>query len=103
GAKMNDQRAQVLQQIRAALQAAHLPDARASVPPRAMVEQGDRAEMLTRFQRELEPLGGSSYLTQNANETITLILNLLREAGGQEILAWDEADLPVSGLGQALR
>jgi L-lactate dehydrogenase complex protein LldG len=99
---MNDQRAQVLQQIRASLQSAHLPNARASIPPRAAVGQGDRAEMAARFQRELEPLGGTSYVTQNANETITLILNLLRDAGGQEILAWDDADLPVRGLGQAL-
>lgn len=99
---MNDDREQVLNQIRLSLRSAHLPSARASVPPRAAAGQGDRAEMVASFQRELEPLGGKSYVTTNDAETIEVVLNLLRE-GGQEILTWDDADLPVSGLGQALR
>lgn len=99
---MNDDREQVLNQIRLSLRTAHLPSARATVPSREIAEQGDRAEMAASFQRELEPLGGKSYVTTNDAETIELVLNLLRD-GGPEILRWDDADLPVRGLEQALR
>ena len=100
---MNDDRAQVLNQIRASLKTAHLPSARATVPARAIAGQGDRAEMVANFQRDLEPLGGFSYVTTNEDETIALILKLLRDASVQEILSWDDADLPVRRVGQTLR
>ena len=100
---MNDDRAQVLNQIRASLKTAHLPSARATVPAREIAGQGDRAEMVANFQRDLEPLGGFSYVTTNEDETIALILKLLRDASVQEILSWDDADLPVRRVGQTLR
>ena len=100
---MNDDRTQVLNQIRASLKTAHLPSARATVPARAIAGQGDRAEMVASFQRDLEPLGGFGYVTTNEDETIALILKLLRDASVQEILSWDDADLPVRRVGQTLR
>ncbi len=100
---MKDDREQVLKQIRASLQVAHLPSARASVPPREIVGQGDRAEMRANFQRELEPLGGVSHVTTNEADTLALVLQIFHEANVQEILVWDDAALPVNGLGEALR
>ncbi|MCG3142501.1 MAG: Lactate utilization protein C [Anaerolineae bacterium] len=100
---MRDDRAQVLKQIRAALQTAHLPAARAIVPPRVNIEQGSRAEMPTNFQRELEAVGGACYMASNPADAIATTLKLLRETDNQEILTWDDAALPVDGLSQALR
>lgn len=100
---MKDDRATVLQQIRASLRTAHLPSARATIPPRDVAGQGDRAEMLASFQRELEPLGGTSVVAPNESEAVALVLKFLREGGAREILAWEDADLPVQGLGHALR
>lgn len=100
---MSNDRDRVLKQIRASLQTAHLPSARASVPPRESVGQGDRAEMRASFQRELEPLGGITHVTTNEADTLALVLQLLREAEVQKILAWDDADLPVNGFNETLR
>ncbi len=100
---MSDDRAQTLKQIRASLQNARLPSARAVVPPRANAASGSRAEMTASFQRELEAVGGAFHAASNAAEAIATTLNLLRETNNQEILAWDDAALPVEGLGQTLR
>lgn len=99
---MNDDREQVMNQIRASLRSAHLPSARATVPAREIVGQGDRAEMMASFQRELEPLGGMSYVTTNEADTIARVLQVLSEANAREILAWEDADFPVRGLGESL-
>ncbi len=99
---MTDDRHQVFSNIRASLQHAHLPAARATVPPRAARGQGTREELIVSFQRELEPLGATSQRAQNAEEAIDLVLKWLHDAGGSEILAWSDADLPVRGLGEAL-
>ncbi len=100
---MRDDRAQVLGQIRVSLNTAHLPSARASVPPRVAAEQGSREEMIASFRRELEPLGGLSYIARNDEEAIELVLKILRETSGRELLTWDDSEIPVRGLGEALR
>lgn len=100
---MRDNRAQILGQIRVSLQTAHLPSARATIPPRIVTEQGERATMIENFRRELEPLGGASYLARNDEEAIEIVLNLLRETNGKELLTWADADMPVRALGAALQ
>ncbi len=100
---MRDDRAHVLGQIRVSLQTAHLPAARATVPPRVVAGQGERATMIENFRRELEPLGGSSYLARNDEAAIEIILQILAGAGGQELLTWDDSEIPLRGLGDALR
>lgn len=93
----------VLAQIRASLKTAHLPAARATVPPRMAGGEGNPAELIERFRRELEPIGGSSYLAHNDEEAIDVVLNILRGAGGTELLTWADEELPVRGLGEVLR
>lgn len=100
---MKDDRARVLGQIRIALQTAHLPDARATIPPRVKTEQGSRAAMVENFRRELEPLGGMSYLARNDEDALEIVLNLLRQANTREVLMWDEAEIPVRGLSEAMK
>jgi L-lactate dehydrogenase complex protein LldG len=59
--------------------------------------------MLAQFRAEQEPLGSLTYLVKNKDQAVETVLNILREAGGQEILAWDDGELPVRGIGEALR
>lgn len=100
---MSDDRAQVLAQIRIALQTAHLPAARATMSPRVMSGAGERATLSENFRREVEPLGGVSYLAGNDGEAIEFVLKILRETDGQEFLAWDDSEIPLRGLGDVLR
>lgn len=100
---MRDDREQVLSQIRASLKTAHLPAARATVPPRVSAGQGERAAMLENFRRELELLGGLSFLAQSDEEAIEIVLKLLRDVGGKEMLSWEDSEMPVRGLGDALQ
>lgn len=100
---MKDDRARILGQIRVSLQTAHLPAARATIAPRIVRGQGDRPAMIESFRRELEPLGGLAHLAQSDAEAITLVLRLLHEVNGKELLMWDDAEIPVAGLGDALR
>lgn len=100
---MTNDKDTVLTQIRASLKTAHLPAARANVPKRLPVEQGNTTHLVERFRRELEPIGGTSYLAENDEEAIDIVLNILREAGGTELLTWSEEEIPLRGLGDALR
>lgn len=99
---MEDERAQVLENIRTALKTAHLPGARITVPPRAAIGQGEVEAMIENFRRELEPLGGASYRAQNDDEAIEIILKLLGDVNGKELLMWDDSEIPVRGLWEVL-
>lgn len=100
---MRDDKDKVLGQIRVSLKTAQLPAARALVPPRGVTGQGDSRALVESFRRELEPIGGLSYPAQNDEEAIEIILQLLQEAGGTDLLTWDDAEIPVRGLGEALK
>lgn len=100
---MSEDRDQLFSNIRASLKTAHLPAARATLPALENVGQGNRAEMIASFQREAQPLGAMSYIARNDEETIELVLKLLHEVGGQDLLTWRDAELPVRGLGAALQ
>lgn len=99
---MRDDKTLVLSQIRESLRTAHLPAARALVPPRAAIARGDRAQLIENFRRELEPLGGSSYLARNDEQAIAVVLQILGQGDGREVLTWADEDIPVRGLGAAL-
>ncbi len=94
----------ILAAIRRSLPAAHLPDARASLPPRLMASTPpDATAMVGPFTRELTAVRGSVYGPQTAGQAIETVIKLLREAGGEEILAWADEALPVVGLGETIR
>lgn len=100
---MNDDKAHVLGQIRLSLQTAHLPAARATIPPRGVTGQGTGRTLIESFRRELEPLGGASYVASSAGQAIDLVLELLRDVGGRDLLMWDDPALPLQGVGDAVR
>lgn len=99
---MKDDREQVLASIRASLKHTHLPTAQAQVPPRAVGGQGDAPQHAQDFIRELEAVGGIGYVVTDDEAAIELVLKIAQEAGGKQILAWGDADLPVRGVGAAL-
>jgi L-lactate dehydrogenase complex protein LldG len=100
---MRDDRAQVLAQVKQSLKSALLPSARATIPPRSLESAPGRAMMVENFCRELELVGGKTYRAETSTRAIEIVVGLLRASGGNEILAWDDAELPSNGLGDALR
>lgn len=100
---MNDDRDQVLRQVRSALKSAHLPSSRATIPPRTITKDADRAQMIESFRRELEPLGGMTWIARDDEEGIEAVLRLLKQYNAREILAWADEELHVRGLGNAIR
>jgi L-lactate dehydrogenase complex protein LldG len=100
---MKDDKAAVLKQIRESLKTAHLPAARATIPSRVPAGEGNHAAMVEHFRRELEPIGGTSFLARDDAHAIEILLSLLSEVDGKEYLAWDDLELPARGIGEALR
>ncbi len=83
---MNDERERMMRQIRAALPDAHLPAARATIPAREIARQGDRATMISSFQREVDALGGNCAVAANEADAIALLLQSLRDANANQVL-----------------
>lgn len=100
---MNDDKSKVLNQIRQALKTAQLPAARATLPPRLSDEHGDRQEMIESFCRELEALGGTSYRAHDDEEAVEIVLQILGQADTHELIMWADEEIPVCGLGEALK
>lgn len=100
---MNDDKAHVLGQIRMSLHTARLPAARGTIPPRPVTGQGTTQDLIASFRRELEPLGGASYIANSGEQAIELVLALLQDVGGRDLLMWDDAAIPLSGLGEAVQ
>ncbi|GIL15051.1 MAG: hypothetical protein BroJett039_02240 [Chloroflexota bacterium] len=99
---MNNERERMLRQLRAALPGAQLPAARATIPAREIATSDDRAAMTASFQREVDALGGNCAIAAHEAAAIALLLQWLREANAQQVLTWDDAALPLRGLGQTL-
>ncbi|MCW1968275.1 MAG: lactate utilization protein [Anaerolineae bacterium] len=99
---MRDSRKIVLDQIRNSLKSGVLPTARASVPPREVAVNTDYAAMSQTFQRDMEAVGAKIHRPVNSFAAVDLVVDLIQELGGNEILAWDDAELPLTGLPYAL-
>ena len=100
---MSNSRNHILATIRKALvQAAHLPTAaRVPLTPEPV---GEREALLEQFSLELGLVGGVCVRERAGAVAVTArVLELARAAGAGEVLAWDQAHLPVPGLLDALR
>jgi L-lactate dehydrogenase complex protein LldG len=101
---MTADRASILDRIRQSLQSAHLPAARATLSPRTMAATSpDKTALVDSFTRELTALRGGVRGPQPPAQTSETVIGLLRESGGNEILAWADDALPVPALGESLR
>ena len=101
---MTAERDSILNRIRGALETAHLPAARATLPPQATSSAPlDTAALIEAFTRELTALRGKVHRPYDPARARETVIELLRETGDGEILAWADEALPVAGLGEGLR
>jgi L-lactate utilization protein LutC len=94
----------ILNNIKQALASAHLP---AAVPELARqvgaTEVVDTKALVVSFTRELTALRGKAYWATSPANAIELTLQILEEVEATELLAWEDRQLPVDGLGAAVR
>lgn len=101
---MTANRDTILNRIRDSLKTTHLPSAHATLPPRPYsAPQIDLSGMVETFTREVTVLKGDVHGPQSAAQAIETVITLLHGAGGNEIIAWSEQDLPLPGLLDAIR
>ncbi len=120
---MKDDRAQVLAQVRESLKSGLLPSARATIPPLGAAPNVESAQSVEQFSLELAALGVKVYSPSTTAEGIETVVGLVRRksqeynpdhslvegepgepgsAATLEILAWDDSELPLKGVGAAL-
>ncbi len=126
---MKDDRAQVLTQVRESLKSALLPSARATIPPLGAAPNVETAQSVEQFSLELAALGVKVYSPSTSAEGIETVVGLVRRKSQEynpdhrlvegrpgepgvagepgspatpEILAWDDSELPLKGVGAAL-
>lgn len=102
---MSQAQTDILAAIRRSLVSAHLPSARPTLPdpPYAPPAITDVEGMIASFERELTPLKGKVHRAASASDAIERVLDLLKDCGGTELLAWDDEELPVPGLAAVIR
>ena len=101
---MNADREAMLSHIRQSLRAAFLPGEQPSIPPRAVTPTETDVETLAEaFTREVQAVGGEAHRPATQAEAVSLILQLIREVDGESVLAWAKSELPLPGIGEALR
>jgi L-lactate dehydrogenase complex protein LldG len=61
----------------------------------------DTASLVELFTHELTALTGKVHGPHTPEQALATVIDLLREAGGNEILAWDDDALPVDGFSVA--
>ena len=94
----------ILNRIRDSLKTAYLPSARATLPPRPFSSaRVDLSAMVETFTREVTVLKGDVHGPQPASQAIETVITLLHGAGGNEVIAWSDEDLPLPGVFDAIR
>lgn len=94
----------ILDRIRRSLTTAHLPAALPAVPPRPPIARAlDSRQLADTFATEAIAVGATVHRPTGNAEAIETVIGLLRDSGGSEILAWDDTELPLAGVGNALR
>jgi L-lactate dehydrogenase complex protein LldG len=100
---MTDDRTRILEKIRQSLKTAHLPAARATLPPHRVASASlDKLARVESFTRELTALKGTVYAPRPPTQAIETVIELLRESGGEEVLAWPDGALSVVGLREVI-
>ena len=96
-----DDRARMRAALHAAVAQARLPGAELRHPGTFSRESVPPDELLDRFRSELTALGGTVHDSMDAAGVAALVREL---AGGEDarVLMWDEGELPVPGIAQAL-
>lgn len=102
---MTTEREVMLARIRQALKTAVLPNAAATLPPYRGPDSltPDSTALIDSFTRELQAVGGEVFRPATGAEACEVTARLIKEAGGNEVLAWPDEELPLPGIGQAFQ
>lgn len=102
---MSQSRDDILAAIRRSLASAHLPSARPTLPapPYAPPAITDVPGMIDSFERELTPVKGKVHRAASAADAVARVLDLLKDCGGTDLLAWADDELLLPELPAALR
>lgn len=92
----------VLTKIKQALASAYLPSALPSLLPGPQFSTAPGAELVESFSRELTALRGQVYQAASQTEAAEIVLRLLKEEAAAELLTWDDTQLPVADLVNAV-
>lgn len=96
-------RPQFLSRIRDSLDSANLPSSQPNLPRRELTRPStDSAALAESFRRELTALACEVYQPQNDEEAIEIALKIINASNARDVLTWDESELPVHGLIDAL-
>jgi L-lactate dehydrogenase complex protein LldG len=105
-----DERARVRQLMRAAVAQALLPDAPFEHPGAMGASAGPLGHALERFSGQLTALGGAVHEASTPEAIALLVASLARREAARQasssqpgVLLWHDDQLPVPGLGAALR
>jgi L-lactate dehydrogenase complex protein LldG len=71
--------------------------------PVTVIEDTSEDGLIERFCAELKRLSGEPHVVGDEAAAREQIVALLRDNGVQQMIAWDFAQIPVSGLGEAIR
>jgi L-lactate utilization protein LutC len=96
-------RSQIRQNLQQAVRNPHLlVDRQRELPP-FQPQLFDPHNLVSRWQQELEALTGHVYGPMRPEAAVDQIIALAQAQPAQEILMWDEAELPVVGLSARLQ
>ncbi|MBI5053216.1 MAG: LUD domain-containing protein [Chloroflexi bacterium] len=96
-------RVHFLSRIRDSLKTANLPSAQFDLPPRSVVRPStDSAALAESFRRELTALACEVYQPNDDEEAIEFVLKIIKDAKSNEVLTWDDSELPLRGISEAL-
>lgn len=76
--------------------AGHAPPVRPGIP-----EAGEA--LIERFCAELQALSGFPHRCLDAGQAAAIVTTILEATGPRRAIAWDEAALPIAGLGELVR
>jgi L-lactate dehydrogenase complex protein LldG len=99
---MTTDREAMLTRIRQSLKTTLLPGAQAVIPPRPAAHIPGAAAVLESFVREATAAGAEAHQPPTITEAASLVIHIIKEAGGSQLLSWADEELPLPGLGPLL-
>ena len=96
-------RTQIMQNIRQAVNNPQLTVDRQREMPTFESQPFESRALVSRWQQELEALTGHVYGPLSPDAALDQVIALIQEQQAEEILAWDDTELPVAGLSPRLQ
>jgi L-lactate utilization protein LutC len=97
-----EERARMRAALHAAVAHARLPGAELRHPGAFSRPSVAPADLVDRFRRELTALGGTVHEPTDAAGVAAIVRDLAGPGANAKVLMWDEAELPVKGIADAL-